>query len=124
VALEAEEEEEERLRGHHNRMHPLGAAISPCMRYVATDSEDNSCYIYDVRQGRPVERIWGSHRDTVADVAFLPPDRGADRDGLLRRPPPLLQGRTVSSWSPTSKRLVSGSRTCVLPQGGARQNRN
>mmetsp|Transcript_5240 Transcript_5240/g.9262 ORF Transcript_5240/g.9262 Transcript_5240/m.9262 type:complete len:751 (+) Transcript_5240:258-2510(+) len=60
------------LQGHKNRVHPVGAAISPCMRYIATGSEDNSCYIYDIRKGQPVERLWDKHRDTVSDVAYHP----------------------------------------------------
>lgn len=62
------------FQGHRNagRLQNIGLAISPCMRYVASGSEDNSLYIYDVRMGQAVEKLWDKHRDTVSDVAYHP----------------------------------------------------
>ena len=59
-----------RLGAHVNRVHPIGAALSPCLRYVATGSEDRSAYLYDARSGGLIERL--RHSDTVVDVAFSP----------------------------------------------------
>jgi len=58
--------------GHKNRSQNIGANISPCMRFIATGSEDNSCYIYDIRMENPIERLWDKHKDTVSDVSFHP----------------------------------------------------
>ncbi|GMF25681.1 unnamed protein product [Phytophthora lilii] len=56
---------------HVNRVHTLGVAFSPCMRYVATGSEDRAAYIYDIRTGRRLVKLAG-HTDTVTSVAFNP----------------------------------------------------
>ncbi|KAG2533058.1 hypothetical protein JM16_000122, partial [Phytophthora kernoviae] len=56
---------------HTNRVHTLGVAFSPCMRYVATGSEDRSAYIYDIRTGRKLVKLKG-HSDVVTSVAFSP----------------------------------------------------
>lgn len=56
---------------HVNRVHTLGVAFSPCMRYVATGSEDRAAYIYDVRTGRRLVKLKG-HTDVVTSVAFNP----------------------------------------------------
>jgi len=77
----------QKLQGHQNRVQTLGVSISPCMRYVATGSEDNSCYIYDVRTGAVLARNWKPHRDTVSDVSFhpiLPYLATASYDGHVR----------------------------------------
>ncbi len=34
--------------GHVNRTMRIGAAISPCLRYIATGSEDRCVYVYDL----------------------------------------------------------------------------
>ncbi len=47
------------------------ASFSPCSRYLATCSEDNSAYIYDLRGSSPLHRLSG-HSDTVTAVAFHP----------------------------------------------------
>ncbi|KAG7402392.1 WD repeat-containing protein 27 [Phytophthora boehmeriae] len=60
-----------RFGEHTNRVHTLGAAFSPCMRYVATGSEDRFAYIYDIRTGRKLVRLKG-HSDVVTSVAFSP----------------------------------------------------
>ena len=59
------------FNGHLNRVHPLGMAFSPCMRFLATGSEDKVCYLYDIRTGALCERLAG-HTDTVTDVSFNP----------------------------------------------------
>ncbi|KAL8015290.1 putative quinoprotein amine dehydrogenase, beta chain [Plasmopara halstedii] len=56
---------------HKNRVHTLGVNFSPCMRYVATGSEDQAAYIYDIRTGRQLVRLTG-HTDVVTSVAFSP----------------------------------------------------
>ncbi|KAL4175706.1 hypothetical protein KRP22_000668 [Phytophthora ramorum] len=56
---------------HVNRVHTLGVAFSPCMRYVATGSEDRAAYIYDIRTGRRLVKLKG-HSDAVTSVAFSP----------------------------------------------------
>ncbi|TMW63448.1 hypothetical protein Poli38472_002389 [Pythium oligandrum] len=60
-----------RFGQHVNRVHRLGVAFSPCMRYVATGSEDRMTYLYDIRTGRCVTRLAG-HTDAVTSVAFNP----------------------------------------------------
>ena len=64
-----------RFAGHVNRQHAVGLAFSPCMRYLATGSEDKSAYLYDVRQGAVVARLREGRPpplDVVSDVAFHP----------------------------------------------------
>ncbi|ETL96042.1 hypothetical protein F442_06673 [Phytophthora nicotianae P10297] len=56
---------------HVNRVHTLGVSFSPCMRYVATGSEDRTAYIYDIRTGRRLVKLKG-HTDVVTSVAFSP----------------------------------------------------
>ena len=56
---------------HLNRVHAVGAALSPCLRYVVTGSEDKQAYVYDVRSGRLTATL-GGHLDAVTDVAFSP----------------------------------------------------
>ncbi|KAG7391339.1 WD repeat-containing protein 27 [Phytophthora pseudosyringae] len=60
-----------RFGEHVNRVHTLGVAFSPCMRYVATGSEDRAAYIYDIRTGRRLVKLIG-HTDVVTSVAFSP----------------------------------------------------
>lgn len=60
-----------RFGEHVNRVHQLGAAFSPCMRYVATGSEDRLTYLYDIRTGRCLKKLSG-HSDVVTSVAFNP----------------------------------------------------
>ena len=40
-----------RFQGHTARVQPIGVEFSPCLRYVATGSEDRCAYLYDVRMG-------------------------------------------------------------------------
>ncbi|KAK1939300.1 WD repeat-containing protein 27 [Phytophthora citrophthora] len=60
-----------RFGEHVNRVHTLGVTFSPCMRYVATGSEDRAAYIYDIRTGRRLVKLKG-HTDVVTSVAFNP----------------------------------------------------
>ena len=53
------------LRDHLNRRETLGLALSPCMRYLATGSEDNAAYLYDLRNGRVVHRLQVSRSSVV-----------------------------------------------------------
>ena len=59
------------LAAHANRLHPTGASLSPCLRYVACGSEDRSAYLYDARSGGLIERLKGPS-DVVSDAAFSP----------------------------------------------------
>ncbi|EEY69337.1 uncharacterized protein PITG_05562 [Phytophthora infestans T30-4] len=60
-----------RFSEHVNRVHTLGQSFSPCMRYVATGSEDRAAYVYDIRTGRRLIKLKG-HTDVVTSVAFSP----------------------------------------------------
>lgn len=60
-----------RFGEHVNHVHQLGVAFSPCMRYVATGSEDRMGYLYDIRTGRCLKKLAG-HTDVVTSVAFSP----------------------------------------------------
>ena len=78
-----------RLVEHSNRRERIGLAFSPCMRYLATGSEDRIAYIYDLRNDGPVHTTLQSdgdagweqgaaprtrrlHGDVVSSVAFDP----------------------------------------------------
>ena len=58
--------------GHKNFGKQCGAAFSPCLRYIASGSEDNACCVYDVRRGDTAMRLMGQHRAAVLDVAYNP----------------------------------------------------
>ncbi|XP_061083570.1 WD repeat-containing protein 27 [Conger conger] len=60
-----------RYEGHANRCHPCGAAFSPCGRYIATGSEDNCAYVYDIRSCTYLHKLQ-RHSDPVLTVAFNP----------------------------------------------------
>ena len=60
-----------RYSGHINRREAVTVAISPCMRYIATGSEDRTARIIDVRGGGEIVRLHG-HKDVVTGVAFNP----------------------------------------------------
>ncbi|KAJ9518705.1 hypothetical protein QJQ45_018715 [Haematococcus lacustris] len=55
---------------HKNTQITTGAAFSPCLRFIASGSEDQAAYLYDVRQGQMLHRMRTS--DVVTDVAFNP----------------------------------------------------
>ena len=59
-----------RFDAHTNHVHPIGASLSPCLRYLCCGSEDKSAYVYDARSGAVIERL--RHPDTVSDAAFSP----------------------------------------------------
>lgn len=62
-----------RFSGHANRQHAVGVAFSPCMRYLASGSEDKSAYLYDTRMGTILHRLReGNPGDVVSDVSFHP----------------------------------------------------
>uniref|UniRef100_A0A8C4Z0U5 WD repeat-containing protein 27 n=1 Tax=Gadus morhua TaxID=8049 RepID=A0A8C4Z0U5_GADMO len=60
-----------RYENHFNRCHACDSAMSPCGRFIASGSEDNCAYIYDLRSNRFLHKL---HRDsdTVLRVAFNP----------------------------------------------------
>lgn len=58
--------------GHKNCQVRVGLDFSPCMRYLATGSEDKAAYMYDLRQRVLLHKIRGGHGDTVSEVAFNP----------------------------------------------------
>ncbi|KAM6922428.1 WD repeat-containing protein 27 [Lycodopsis pacificus] len=60
-----------RYENHLNRCHPCSSAISPCGRFIASGSEDNCAYIYDIRSSSYLHKLQ-KHSDTVLSVAFNP----------------------------------------------------
>jgi WD40 repeat protein len=58
-----------RYTQHVNRREPVGCALSPCLRYFATGSEDKQAKLVDIRTGITLQTYTG-HRDVVSDVAF------------------------------------------------------
>ncbi|OQR82105.1 hypothetical protein THRCLA_11123 [Thraustotheca clavata] len=60
-----------RFAEHANRVHIIGLAFSPCMRYVVSGSEDKVAYMYDIRMGRSIVKLHG-HTDVVSSIAFNP----------------------------------------------------
>ncbi|RHY60898.1 hypothetical protein DYB34_007775 [Aphanomyces astaci] len=60
-----------RFGEHANRVHAVGCAFSPCLRYVAAGSEDKVTHLYDLRTGRTLDKLHG-HTDVVTAVAFHP----------------------------------------------------
>ncbi|XP_044070615.1 WD repeat-containing protein 27 isoform X7 [Siniperca chuatsi] len=60
-----------RYENHLNRCHPCASAISPCGRFIASGSEDNCAYVYDIRSSSYLHKLQ-KHSDTVLSVAFNP----------------------------------------------------
>ncbi|XP_035462344.1 WD repeat-containing protein 27 isoform X2 [Scophthalmus maximus] len=60
-----------RYENHLNRCHPCSAAISPCGRFIASGSEDNAAYVYDIRSSSYLHKLQ-KHSDTVLSVTFNP----------------------------------------------------
>lgn len=61
-----------RYYDHVNRREAIGCSISPCLRYLATGSEDNTCRIVDIRSGcRQIASLKG-HHDVVMDAQWHP----------------------------------------------------
>lgn len=62
-----------RYVNHINRREPIKCCFSPCLRYLATGSEDRSIRIVDIRGSfREVAKISSVHTDVTCDVAFSP----------------------------------------------------
>lgn len=57
--------------GHVNRVHTVGAALSPDLTYLAIGSEDRSAVIYDLRTSEVVAKLRGA-TDTATSVAWHP----------------------------------------------------
>eukprot|EP00775_Hariotina_reticulata_P012463 gene12463-12598_t len=54
---------------------PLGLALSPCMRFLATGSDDQAAHVFDLRTGTLLHRLRppsSTCTDVVTDVAFHP----------------------------------------------------
>ncbi|XP_071337019.1 WD repeat-containing protein 27 isoform X2 [Trachinotus anak] len=60
-----------RFENHLNRCHPCSSAISPCGRFIASGSEDNSAYVYDIRSSSYLHKLQ-KQSDTVLSVTFNP----------------------------------------------------
>ncbi|XP_054456736.1 WD repeat-containing protein 27 [Anoplopoma fimbria] len=60
-----------RYENHLNRCHPCSSAISPCGRFIASGSEDNCAYVYDIRSSSYLHKLQ-KHSDTVLSVTFNP----------------------------------------------------
>ncbi|XP_078788169.1 WD repeat-containing protein 27 isoform X3 [Oryzias latipes] len=60
-----------RYDSHVIRCHPCFSSISPCGRFIATGSEDNCAYIYDIRSSLHLHKLH-RHTDTVLSVSFNP----------------------------------------------------
>uniref|UniRef100_UPI003AAA8B22 WD repeat-containing protein 27 n=1 Tax=Centroberyx gerrardi TaxID=166262 RepID=UPI003AAA8B22 len=60
-----------RYESHLNRCHPCSSAISPCGRFIASGSEDNCAYVYDIRCSSYLHKLQ-KHSDTVLSVTFNP----------------------------------------------------
>ncbi|CAL8257574.1 unnamed protein product [Lota lota] len=60
-----------RYESHVNRCHACDSAMSPCGRFIASGSEDNCAYVYDLRGNRFLHKLH-RHSDTVLRVAFNP----------------------------------------------------
>ncbi|XP_029926977.1 WD repeat-containing protein 27 [Myripristis murdjan] len=60
-----------RYESHLNRCHPCSSAISPCGRFIASGSEDNCAYVYDIRSSSYLHKLQ-KHSDTVLSVTFNP----------------------------------------------------
>jgi WD40 repeat protein len=54
-----------------NRRERVGVALSPCLRFLATGSEDKSARIVDLVSGSELVKLTG-FRDVVSSVAFNP----------------------------------------------------
>jgi len=62
-----------KFTGHTCRVHPVGVAFSPCLRFIATGSEDKLAYLFDLRAGTgSYQQKLEGQTDVVTDVAFNP----------------------------------------------------
>lgn len=88
-----------RFSNHLNRREPVGLAFSPCMRYLATGSEDKHTYLYDLRTSTQATRHRG-HADVVSCVEFnplYPQFISGSYDGALRFYTAMTSSRTDTS---------------------------
>ncbi|KAK7902166.1 hypothetical protein WMY93_018935 [Mugilogobius chulae] len=60
-----------RYENHVNRCHSCSSAVSPCGQYIATGSEDNCAYVYDVRSSSYLHKLY-KESSPVVNVAFNP----------------------------------------------------
>ena len=62
-----------RFSEHVNRRDSaVQASFSPCMRYIASGSEDRAAFLYDIRRGTALAKLQGHHTDVVSCVAWNP----------------------------------------------------
>ena len=54
------------------RASAVQASFSPCMRYIASGSEDRAAFLYDIRRGTALAKLQGHHTDVVSCVAWNP----------------------------------------------------
>lgn len=59
------------LHGHINNAYSCQVAFSPCGNFLASGSEDQMVYVFDLRKGTYIERLRG-HNEVVTSVAFHP----------------------------------------------------
>ncbi|KAJ1555192.1 WD repeat-containing protein 27 [Nowakowskiella sp. JEL0078] len=57
------------LCSHLNKQVRISCSLSPCGKFIATGSEDNQSYFYDIRKGQVAMKLDG-HSDTVSTVSF------------------------------------------------------
>jgi WD40 repeat protein len=60
------------LHGHVNRHANIEACFSPCGRFIASGSEDNRGYVYDIRTGLVLYKIGLNHGNVVTSVSYNP----------------------------------------------------
>jgi WD40 repeat protein len=73
------------FNAYAKRRKPVGCDI-PCLRYIATGSEDKTTVIYDIRAGKMLSKLTGA-RDVVRCVVFhplLPQLAAGSYDGAVR----------------------------------------
>ena len=62
-----------RYSDHINRREKIQCSFSPCMRYLATGSEDRTVRIIDIQSGgKQISKLSGYHRDVVSSVDYHP----------------------------------------------------
>lgn len=62
-----------RFTDHVNRRERIQCTFSPCLRYLATGSEDRSVRVIDIQSGgRQINKLNGYHRDVVSSVSYHP----------------------------------------------------
>ncbi len=51
---------------HRNGQLATGLALSPCLRYLASGSEDQQAYLYDLRTGSVLHKVGGMEEEATA----------------------------------------------------------